>query len=135
MDLNSNPLFAGLARRLDWLGQRTNLLAQNVANANTPGYRAKDLVQPSFRELLRGTSSGLAMARTNEGHIGSGGSRGMTARLVTPKEPYATTPTGNSVVLEEQMVKLAETQIDHRLTLNLYRKNLALLKMALGRGG
>ena len=51
------------------------------------------------------------------------------------KKPYEIAPAGNAVVLEEQMMKIAETQIDYELTTILYRKNVHLLKMALGGGG
>ena len=51
------------------------------------------------------------------------------------RKPYEVAPTGNSVVLEEQVLKVSETAGDHRLMTNLYRKHIAMFKMALGRGG
>jgi flagellar basal-body rod protein FlgB len=50
------------------------------------------------------------------------------------KKQYESAPVGNAVVLEEQMVKLADAQSNYQLMTNLYRKHVDLFKMALGRG-
>ncbi|HEY4162188.1 MAG TPA: flagellar basal body rod protein FlgB, partial [Dongiaceae bacterium] len=50
------------------------------------------------------------------------------------KKPYETAPAGNSVVLEEQMMKLSQSQADYNTVVNLYTKHVEMLKTAIGRG-
>lgn len=133
-DLDTITLFSAVKKRLSWLGQRQELLAQNIANANTPEYRASDLKPFEFRELIRRESMQVNMARSGADHL-----EGQRRTIRDYQEdnfikPYETTPDGNAVVLEEQMAKVNETTISHRFTTEVYRKHLGMLKMALGRG-
>ena len=64
MDLT---LFAAVKKRLNWLGQRQEILAQNISNADTPDYKAKDLKPYAFRDLLRKESAQLNMVTTEPG--------------------------------------------------------------------
>ena len=68
MDLNKIPLFASITRRMDWLNQRQGVLAQNIANADTPNYTAQDLKPLGFRDFLDGGR--VQMAATDIKHIG-----------------------------------------------------------------
>ena len=132
MDLNSIPLFKMISRRMTWLNQRQKVLAQNIANADTPGYRPQDLVPVNFAKLAAQAERKVSLAATNARHIRPRD----TARDFDDREqkkPYGVAPAGNAVVLEEQMIKVADTQIDYELTTSLYRKNIGLIKMALGR--
>ena len=83
MDFSKLSLFSAMTRRMAWLGQRQEVLAQNIANADTPGYAAQDLKEPTFRALLSGTNSRLAMAATAPGHIGGADS----AKAAAEKSP------------------------------------------------
>src|SRR5690349_5474471 len=65
MDLSRIPLFEALTKRMGWLGERQGVLAQNIANADTPGYVAKDLAPPDFSQLVAGASQRLAMATSD----------------------------------------------------------------------
>lgn len=131
MDLNKIPLFGVMTERLNWLSQRQTVLAQNIANANTPGYQPKDLKEPDFKAMLARSGGGnLDMARTQGNHLG-GGSRAVKHAPVESGS-HETTPTGNGVVLEEQLMKTAETRMDYTATLNLYRKHVDMIKVALG---
>ena len=137
MDLNKIPLFAALAKRMDWLNQRQRVLAENVANANTPGYKPNDLKEQSFRDLLKGVAAGdkLAASATDARHISSGAVTppGGASKVQKDKENYEVSPTGNAVVLEDQMMKVAETQLDYQIVTSVYKKHLGMLKLALGR--
>ena len=133
MDLSKSPLFALMGRRMSWLTQRQTVLAHNVSNADTPDFKPQDLTKESFRQMLNGSRlSTLKMERTSESHI-------MPVRTPDPfrqdksKETYETALAGNSVVLEEQLMKVSETQGAYNLATNLYRKHVAMLKMAIGR--
>ena len=130
MDLTKVPLLEAITRRMAWLGDRQSVLSQNVANADTPGYVAKDVKAPSFAELVSGASARLPMAVTEPGHMvpvqGNGG-----FKLVAQKTPERS-PDGNGVQLETQMMKISDTANDYALTTSLYRQQLGLFKLVLG---
>ncbi len=123
-----------MAKRLSWLGQRQQVLANNVANANTPGYRARDLKALNFKQMLGGGGAKLGMAATNAGHL-AGQSRKPAAGAVEEKvDSHEIVTSGNSVSLEEEMMKVGKTMMDYQLTTNLYSKHIKMIKTALGRG-
>ncbi|MBX6320972.1 MAG: flagellar basal body rod protein FlgB [Rhodospirillaceae bacterium] len=133
MDLTRLPLFRLLSARMAWLSQRQEVLAQNVANADTPGFKPSDLAPMDFRGALR-TVSAIVPVRTNPMHIGVS-LRAQGPFAVVPDRRAQESPDGNAVDLEEQMVKMAQTQADYQLVTNLYRKQVGLIKAALGHGG
>ena len=138
MDLNRIPLFAALTRRLDWLGTRQRVLAENVANADTPGFRPSDLKPQSFRDLVQGAGGGhggVRLATTSAGHIGPGGRGAGGITAARERAAYEASPTGNAVVLEQQLMKVAETQLEHQTIANLYRKHVNMVRTAIGRRG
>jgi flagellar basal-body rod protein FlgB len=126
MDLNKIPLLEAMTKRMSWLGERTSVLAQNVANADTPGYTAKDVDPPSFAELVSGQDERLPMATTEPGDAGS-------FKIVSQKTSERSL-NGNSVQLEDQMMKISDNSSDYALTTSLYRQQLGLIKTALGHG-
>ena len=133
MDLASVPLFGALRNKLGWLSERQTVLAENVANADTPGYAARDLKAPSFRDLLEGSGQAMPAARTNMAHIPFRGTG--TAGLYRPEdiEDAPMSLNGNSVSLEEQMMEVTQTTMDYQMTVGLYKKGLGLIRTALGR--
>lgn len=136
MDLGQLPLFQMMSKRLAWLGKRQQVLAQNVAHADTPKYRAQDIKEPSFRELLGGTRTGtVAITRTSGTHLTPARGNGDAAFKVIEDEEGEFSLSGNSVDLPGQMTKVAKTAMDHQMTINLYRKHISMLKAALGRPG
>ncbi len=122
-----------IAQRLHWLGHRQQLLAKNIANADTPDYQSIDLKESSFARLVaRGTSAHQPVA-THVRHIGGEASRQSNVRGDQDRNPYEYDPSGNAIVLEEQLIKVSETQMHFQTMTNLYRKHMAMLRMALGR--
>ena len=134
MDITNLPMFGMLKERLNWINQRQQVVAQNIANADTPKYRARDLEKFDFQRTLRehapknAAGGGLALRVTNPMHIAGAGQSTAEAAASAMKKPYETAPDGNSVVLEEQMVKMNETQINHNMMTELYRKQLRMFK-------
>lgn len=137
------PTFAALRDRMRFLQTRQRVLAQNVANADTPGYKPQDIRQLGIDPASRGsdqanrlgsgpaTASGFALAVTSPGHIAQpsgGGGAG-----VERGSSYETRPSGNSVDLENEMLKVSQNQIDFQTAANIYQRGLATLKIALGR--
>lgn len=123
-------LFSALKKRMAWVNQRQEVLAQNIANADTPDYRAKDLKAFSFKDSVREEQNRIRLATTGPQHLAGNQRRGGVYKEHDVRKPYETMPGGNSVVLEEQMAKVGETQINHRLTSELYKKHLAMIRMA-----
>lgn len=132
MDLGNVPLFALMGRRMSWLTQRQTVLAHNVSNADTPDFKPLDLTKESFRKMIDGTKSPtVTMRHTSASHI-QPVHEPDPFRKGKAKEFYETTLAGNSVVLEEQLMKVSETQGAYNLATNLYRKHVKMLKMAIG---
>lgn len=130
MPVTDLPLFAMLKHRMYWLEERQRVLAENVANADTPGFRGRDLKQLDFHEALKATNT-VALATTAPGHISGGSASGRFA--VDGRGGFETTPRGNAVVLEDEMLKVAQNQMDHQAATALYSRGLGLIKTAIGR--
>jgi flagellar basal-body rod protein FlgB len=130
MDLGRLGILRLAEQRLGWLDRRQEVIAQNIANADTPGYAARD-IEPFARVLARGTA--VAMARTAPQHIvpaSAGQAAARPERIARER-----TQDGNAVRIEDQVARAAETETQHELAIGLYRKYLGLFRIALGRGG
>ncbi len=143
MDLTSIPLMAALKKRMQWLHSNQSVLSQNVAHADTPGYKAQELEKQDFSSLvddLSGSEKGMRTApstklrTTDARHMAPGGSMADSPDAKEMKGGEES-PTGNTVVLEEEMLKVADNQMQYGMVVNLYKKNMGLLKIALGKGG
>ena len=133
MNLNKIPLFAMLTERMSWLNQRQQLLADNIANADTPGYKPKDLAPVNFEKLARDASRSITIASTNAAHLVSATRSSGPFRVTDQGGVYEKTPSGNAVVLEEQLMKVSQTVMDHRIMAGLYAKHMGMIRLALGR--
>lgn len=127
MDVSQIGLFSLADKRLAWLDRRQELLAQNVANADTPGWRPRDL--SSFAETLS-AASGPGPVRTQPNHL-----PGTRAALPpdSAARPSERAPDGNAVSMQEQLMKVATTESSQELVTNLYAKYLGFFRLALGR--
>jgi len=133
MDLNSLPIFAMMNKRMGWLTKRQEILAQNIANSDTPGYRPSDLAKQKFRDMLRASSNtSIHLQKTSGAHIDVS-RKASQFRNAPTKDTYETAPDGNSVVVEEQLMKVSETEASYRLATNLYSKHVKMIKIALGK--
>jgi flagellar basal-body rod protein FlgB len=110
-------------------GQRLGMIAQNVANADTPGYRAQDI--QDFATVWQGSATDDLRA-TRPGHIGAGA--GMQAPQMVAGRGHVS-PNGNSVSLEAEMVKAVETRQSHEMALAIYRGTSEVIRASLGRRG
>jgi flagellar basal-body rod protein FlgB len=128
MDWSSIAPFGAIKQRLAWLGQRHQVLAQNIANADTPRYVPNDLKPLRFDETLR-RAGGLSPTVTDPQHL-AGTRRPMPFASQQQPDHVEATPNGNAVDLEEQMAKLTETQVAHKLGTQLYKKYLGMIRMA-----
>ena len=129
MSITDLPIFGMLRTKMSWHQERQRVLAENVANADTPRFQPRDLAPPYFNGPR--PSGGLSLARTA---IRSCGRHRRRPRLV-PGRPraYDIRPSGNAVNLEDEMLKVAANQMDYQAATTLYTKSLSLLKTAVGR--
>jgi flagellar basal-body rod protein FlgB len=141
MPTNVPPLIAGIGREMRHLADRQRVIAQNIANSETPGFKSRDVEAPDFGDLLAGQGGGgtphVARPRVE---VTSGmaalGARPITAgSTVFDKDISETKPDGNNVTLEDQLLRMSQVQADFTAMTNLYRKQQSLLKTALGKGG
>ena len=129
-------LLDAISRRMNWLGQRQRVLAQNISNADTPEYKPQDLKEGSFARMLSRRVGGVMPVTTNPMHLrGSQSSGDGRFKVGDQQRPYEVAPSGNAVVLEEQLIKVGQTQMNYQTMTNLYRKHLSMIRTALGRGG
>lgn len=131
MAISDLPVFQILKAKMQWHQARQGVLSQNVANADTPGYRGRDLKSFDFARELSLTSSGLDTAITDRGHIGGTLRATGIGSREEEIEPFEITPDGNSVVLEEEMMKVTQNQLDYQAVTTLYSKGLGLIRTAL----
>ncbi|MGB0696399.1 MAG: flagellar basal body rod protein FlgB [Rhodospirillaceae bacterium] len=136
MDMSKMALFRMANVSMDHSAQRQKVLAQNIANADTPGYNPSDLPTLKFRDIAEGLNNRVSITTTNAAH--STGTRPApdTFRQREDRRPYESSPDGNAVVLEEQMDKLGRTRSGYNMALEIYRKHMNMMKMAVrGSGG
>jgi flagellar basal-body rod protein FlgB len=137
---NQMSVFSLMKARLQMLGERQKVIAQNVANVSTPGYVPSDINQEAFSATLQrmaghgggGRCARTAMVATQAGHMAPRrlGRRRPDGVTIVKSPDSETTLDGNAVVVEEQMMKIAETRMDFETMVGLYQKSLGLLRLA-----
>jgi flagellar basal-body rod protein FlgB len=114
---------------MQWHQTRQKLLAENVANADTPKFKPNDLV--AYADTLGGSKQ-ATLSRTSPMHMasiddGNGNVPGEKGKL------FETIPSGNAVNLEDEMMKVSENQMEFQAAITLYQKSLGYLRTAIGR--
>jgi flagellar basal-body rod protein FlgB len=142
MDVQGIPLFSMLQSKLGYLAERQKLIAQNVANASTPGFTPQDLKpfesQPGVDK--RANAGVMAqVATTDSGATISGAGRRREEKpqvfqAMDAPDSEATLD-GNQVVLEEQMLKMSEARADYDAAIGFYQKAMNMLHMAVHKPG
>ncbi len=139
MSLTDLPILGMLRTRMHWHQARQALLAENVANADLPGFRPRDLAEPAGTGSAAGLAApvgasvgGDGLARTEPAHFGLSTQDGPNA---DPRrfKGFEVRPSGNGVNLEEEMMKAGDNQSDYQLVASLYQKSLDALKIAVGK--
>jgi len=134
MDMRNLGLIRLMTEKMAWHGQRQEVLAQNVANADTPGYRGRDLEAFDFKREMR-QAARMEMAGARPGHVSGTLPPKPDFRNPEERSPYETSPDKNNVVLEEQLGKIGQNSMEYQTVLNLYRKQVGMIRMALRSGG
>jgi flagellar basal-body rod protein FlgB len=132
MGLMDMPVFSALTDKMRWHQSRQGLLAENVANAETPGYRGRDLAQYDFAKRAKQMSSAsISTVATQPMHIvaSSEGGHFAAQRMAS----FEVTPEGNGITLEDEMMKVTTNMMDYQAATSLYKKSVRILRVALGK--
>lgn len=143
---NGTPaILGGIEREMRHLAERQRVIAQNIANSETSGYKAKDVEAPNFADLLAqqsgdGSGGTPRIARPRVSLTAGMAALGARAPIsggsvILDRNVTETKPDGNNVTLEDQLLKMGQVQADFAAMTSLYRKQQGLIKTALGRGG
>ncbi|MGE0755154.1 MAG: flagellar basal body rod protein FlgB [Alphaproteobacteria bacterium] len=129
-------LMTVMKAKLKYHSARQAEIAQNVANVDTPGYKARDIAEPDFAKLVRGGSSArnLPMKVTSRGHI-PGGGQIMAMKVEKRDKTYDLNPDENNVSVEEEMMHASTNQSEYNKVLLLYRKTADMLRIAIRPSG
>jgi flagellar basal-body rod protein FlgB len=139
MDLADIPLFSMLRGRMGYLSQRQKIIAENVANSDTPGYRPHDLKPFSFEAQMKAQASSAGVqAMTQPGHMQAPNARpSLSGAKPIKAADSETTLDGNGVVLEEEMMKMTDARMNYDAAIGFYQRSMGMLRTAIrapGRG-
>lgn len=135
MTIENLALFKAAGAKMKYLNARQQVLAQNIANSDTAGYVPKDLTELNFSKVLSRVSgeNKMQVSTPDRTHMPPLGEMGRYDERDV-RHAYEVTPSGNAVNIEEQLVKTNEVQMDYNLMLNLMRKQVGMMKTAIGSG-
>ena len=131
MSINDIPALAALRTKMQWHQERQRVLAENVANSDTPNFKPRDLVEPKFDASGSNVDGPLAMMRTSGSHMGPSGAPESFDQ--NRRTGFETRPAGNAVNLEDEMLKVSSNQMGYAAVTSLYSHNIHLLKTAIGK--
>ena len=126
MDLKNLSVFSMAQQNMQYLAAKEKVIAENIANASTPGYLARDIEKPDFGEEL---VAGMALKTTNPKHLSGSGSAA-AYNIYTPQPSEALTIDGNGVILEEQMNAASKASSEYRKMIRIYNKYKTMLTTA-----
>lgn len=132
MDIKEPVLNTMMKRHMKYMTERQHVLAQNIANIDTPGYQARDLKKLDFGAMATSMSNKLEMRVTSPKHLSGTNAAKTTFRSDKDKNTFETTPTQRNVVLEDQMAKVSDTGAEYNLSSNMMHKYTQLYRKASG---
>ena len=130
------PVLGLLTQSMRFHNQRQRVIAENVANANTPGYVAQDLDQSAFQRSLQEQMQARSAPRSARGDQAVPALSSPVREWQSINSPDSeTTVNGNTVVLEEQMIRANENRMEYESALSLYQKSLGMIRTAIRQAG
>jgi flagellar basal-body rod protein FlgB len=129
MDFSTTGIVRMMDTKMNYHAERQDVLSQNIANADTPGYRPKDLGALDFGSMLP-TKGRLRMAQTTEGHKSGISLGSMTNEAQETRKNFEIKPVKNAVNLEEQMTNVSHNAFAYQMTTTLYKKSADLFRLA-----
>jgi flagellar basal-body rod protein FlgB len=128
--IGSLPLLQALTEKMRWHQSRQQVLAENIANADTPGFTERDLSPLTFDDQVKSVAS-VTVATTSPMHIAVSSINGIDG-FGSEKSAFEVTPSGNGVSLEDEMMKVSSNDMDYQTVTALYTRSMAILRTALG---
>lgn len=117
--------------RMDWVAKRQEVLAENVANANTPKFIPSDIKAFDFKSVLNNTNPSVQVAVTSPKHVQPIVTDPQT--VIKDRRDFESSADGNAVVLDEQMAKVGEAKSAYETAASLFQKQYKMIKTALGK--
>ena len=141
MTLEGIGLFAGIKGKLDYISKTQQVISENIANADTPNYQAKQVKNIDFDRVLESSLKGskrrvprISPEVTKAGHMTGSGRLG-DPKVQDQKITYEISPSGNAVILEEQMIQANKNMMDHGLMARIMRRNVGMIQKSIGSSG
>ena len=131
-DTKSPDLMQMLAGTMRYMGARQKVLSRNIANMDTPNYQPYDLKKPDFAAMVNQSTSPAMLKTTSPKHLQGASANSGAFAAQEIRDTFEISPTGNGVVLEEQMAKVSETGGNYEMASSLYRKFGQMMRAALG---
>jgi flagellar basal-body rod protein FlgB len=132
MDLSAPSIFQTLTAKMRWHEQRQQVLSENIANSDTPGYAEKDLTPFS---IDNGGIKSVAMMS-----VSTSSPRSFQISAMSGSDGFGSedagvrvNPTGNSVTLEDEMMKVSSNDMDYQTVTSLYTHSMRLIRLAIGK--
>lgn len=118
--------------RMDWVAKRQEVLAENIANANTPKFVPSDLKSFDFKSVLNDSAPTVQVKVTSPMHVQPVMTDPQT--VIKDRKDFESSADGNAVILEEQMAKVGEAKSAYDTAASLFQKQFKMLRTALGKG-
>jgi len=133
MDINAIPLFSMLKSRLGYINAREQLISQNVANADTPGYTPQDLQPFDVSKAMEGNGPQTGVINpqvTEPGHMQPPNLQSQIQWKVVDTQDSDASLSGNKVTLEDEMSKMTDARMNYEEAIGFYQKAMSLIQMA-----
>ena len=131
MGLSGISIFQALTDKMRWHQSRQQVLAENIANADTPGYVERDLNPLTFDDQMKSVAM-VSVSTTSPMHISASSDDETGGFGAKTTGGFEITPSGNGVSLEDEMMKVSGNDMDYQTVTALYTRSMAILKTALG---
>ena len=131
----SDPLFGIHARALGVWQRRAEAIADNLANADTPDYKARDV---DFRKVLAtagGNDGTLPLATPTAGQIGADGNSAANTIPLSWRVPLQPSMDGNTVDTQVEQAAYAANSVHYQASLTFINAQISMLRMAITGGG
>ena len=136
--MGSQEMFNGtisiLEKSLDMRSMKHNLLVSNIANKDTPNYKAFDLAVEEEMQKLTGTNKTVNLWKTQDGHLGANGETYSEVSITKSSKGFEQNIDGNTVDIEKEMTNLAENNLLYDAMAQIMRKTSQGLKVAIQGG-
>jgi len=133
-------LMKAINAKMGYLNHRQRIIASNIANADTPNYKPKDVSKIDFSDVLdkidaKKDGINVTLNKTNGSHMTISGASNFDdpEAKIQKKGLYEVSPTGNAVVIEQQLIKSNEVVVDHNFMSGLYKKQLSMMRVVLAK--